>query len=134
MPAGCLLETNVPIAAAIADATAAKSNSNGNPPLSASTKTPILPLSIISTSVAGAALMDYKKKGDEELDLAKDDLLRVFKKYNYWSYVRTLFLLLGSNLYLTSLTGCERGWRRSWLGSSTLHSFIQTPIYQSSWL
>lgn len=32
--------------------------------------------------------MDYRKKGDEELDLAKDDALRVFKRYNHWSYVR----------------------------------------------
>jgi bZIP factor len=31
--------------------------------------------------------MDYKKKGDEELDLFKDEVLRVFKRYNHWSYV-----------------------------------------------
>ena len=31
--------------------------------------------------------MDYKKKGEEELDLQKDDSLRVFKRYNHWSYV-----------------------------------------------
>ena len=31
--------------------------------------------------------MDYKKKGEEELDLVKDDALRVFKRYNHWSYV-----------------------------------------------
>lgn len=30
--------------------------------------------------------MDYQKKGEEELDLAKDDALRVFKRYNHWSY------------------------------------------------
>ena len=35
--------------------------------------------------------MDYKKKGDEELDLIKDDSLRVFKRYNHWSYVCVLF-------------------------------------------
>ena len=34
--------------------------------------------------------MDYKKKGDEELDLMKDDQLRVFKRYNHWSYVRRI--------------------------------------------
>jgi bZIP factor len=50
-------------------------------------RTPILPLSIISTSFPGIALMDYKKKGDEELNLVKDDALRVFKRYNHWSYV-----------------------------------------------
>ena len=90
VPAGCLLETNVPVASAIAEATAAKAGSTtGSPPQSPISKTPILPLSIISTSFPGIALMDYKKKGEEELDLAKDDALRVFKRYNHWSYVRT---------------------------------------------
>ena len=90
MPAGCLLETNVPVASAIAEATAAKgASANGSPPSSPISKTPILPLSIISTSFPGIALMDYKKKGDEELDLMKDDALRVFKRYNHWSYVRS---------------------------------------------
>lgn len=89
VPAGCLLETNVPVASAIAEATAAKgASATGSPPGSPVSKTPILPLSIISTSFPGIALMDYKKKGDEELDLVKDDALRVFKRYNHWSYVR----------------------------------------------
>lgn len=86
VPAGCLLETKVPVASAIAEATAAKTSTDvpGTP----ASKTPILPLSIISTSFPGIALMDYQKKGEEELDLVKDDLLRVFKRYNHWSYVR----------------------------------------------
>jgi len=33
-------------------------------------------------------LMDYEKKGDDELDLFKDDVLGVFKRYKHWSYVR----------------------------------------------
>lgn len=82
VPAGCLLETRVPVASAIAEA--ASKGSSGS-------KTPILPLSIISTSFPGIALMDYKKKGDEELDLVKDDALRVFKRYNHWSYVSLVF-------------------------------------------
>lgn len=91
VPAGCLLETNVPVASAIAEATAAKNGSlSGSSPDSAVSKTPILPLSIISTSFPGIALMDYKKKGEEELDLVKDDALRVFKRYNHWSYVSML--------------------------------------------
>lgn len=90
MPAGCLLETNIPVASAVAEATAARSNAAGSPPSSPASKTPILPLSILSTSFPGVALMDYRKKGDEELDLVKDDLLRVFKRYNHWSYVGTL--------------------------------------------
>ncbi|TFY73599.1 hypothetical protein EWM64_g10413 [Hericium alpestre] len=86
VPAGCLLETRIPVATAIAEAsTASGSGSQPSSPVS-NVRTPILPLNIVSTSFPGYALMDYKKKGDEELDLAKDDTLRVFKRYNHWSY------------------------------------------------
>ncbi|TFK39959.1 hypothetical protein BDQ12DRAFT_518668 [Crucibulum laeve] len=104
VPAGCLLETNVPVASAIAEATAAKgaaSSNSGSPPHTPVSKTPILPLSIISTSFPGIALMDYKKKGEEELDLVKDDALRVFKRYNHWSYA-------------VKEEGGDRGWVPSW--------------------
>ncbi|KAF5373351.1 hypothetical protein D9615_007469 [Tricholomella constricta] len=102
VPAGCLLETNVPVASAIAEATAAKGGStSGSPPETPISKTPILPLSIISTSFPGIALMDYTKKGDEELDLVKDDALRVFKRYNHWSYA-------------VKEDGGDRGWVPSW--------------------
>ncbi|KAG9312913.1 hypothetical protein JVU11DRAFT_6346 [Chiua virens] len=99
VPAGCLLETNVPVASAIAEATAA-AKASGSPDVSEN-KTPILPLSIISTSFPGIALMDYEKKGDEELNLAKDDALRVFKRYNHWSYA-------------VKEEGGDRGWVPSW--------------------
>ncbi|KAI6112886.1 hypothetical protein F5141DRAFT_1110142 [Pisolithus sp. B1] len=98
VPAGCLLETNVPVASAIAEATAAARASGAS---DADSKTPILPLSIISTSFPGVALMDYKKKGDEELDLVKDDAVRVFKRYNHWSYA-------------VKEDGGDRGWVPSW--------------------
>ncbi|KAF8889377.1 hypothetical protein BD779DRAFT_1521192 [Infundibulicybe gibba] len=101
VPAGCLLETNVPVASAIAEATAAKAPTSGSPAETPVSKTPILPLSIISTSFPGVALMDYKKKGDEELDLVKDDALRVFKRYNHWSYA-------------VKESGGDRGWVPSW--------------------
>ncbi|KAG1741085.1 hypothetical protein EDB19DRAFT_1706210 [Suillus lakei] len=92
VPAGCLLETNVPVASAIAEATAAsKTPGSSEMPLAADSKTPILPLSIISTSFPGIALMDYKKKGEEE----------VFKKYNHWSYA-------------VKEDGGDRGWVPSW--------------------
>jgi hypothetical protein len=124
VPAGCLLETNVPVASAIAEATAAKgASATGSPPSSPVSKTPILPLSIISTSFPGIALMDYKKKGDEELDLVKDDALRVFKRYNHWSYVRSSSSLPKSFL-ITLLAGCERRGRGSWLGTSKFCLFI----------
>jgi hypothetical protein len=104
VPAGCLLETSVPVASAIEQATAAKGSTasrNGSPPTTPVSKTPILPLSIISTSFPGIALMDYKKKGEEELDLIKDDALRVFKRYNHWSYA-------------VKEEGGDRGWVPSW--------------------
>ncbi|KAH9166320.1 hypothetical protein EDB89DRAFT_2004309 [Lactarius sanguifluus] len=95
VPAGCLLETRIPVATAVAEATP-------NPPSPVSnTKTPILPLHIVSTSFPGYALMDYKKKGDEELDLFKDEVLRVFKRYNHWSYA-------------VKEDGGDRGWVPSW--------------------
>ncbi|PCH44267.1 hypothetical protein WOLCODRAFT_77286 [Wolfiporia cocos MD-104 SS10] len=100
VPAGCLLETSVPVTSAIAEANARKGGS-GSPPQSPAGKTPILPLSILSTSFPGIALMDYQKKGDEELTLAKDDYLRVFKRYNHWSYA------------VKEETG-DRGWVPSW--------------------
>ncbi|KAF8201936.1 hypothetical protein K438DRAFT_1905634 [Mycena galopus ATCC 62051] len=78
VPADCLLETKVPVSSAIAEATAAKGSGSGS---SGSD------LSIISMSFPGIALMDYKKKGEEELDIVKDDALCVFKQYNNWSYV-----------------------------------------------
>ena len=93
VPAGCLLETKVPVASAIAEATA-RGGVTASPPLTPPGTTPILPLSILSTSFPGIALMDYKKKGDEELDLLKDDCLRVFKRYNHWSYVSAALYLL----------------------------------------
>ncbi|KAK7445394.1 hypothetical protein VKT23_014811 [Stygiomarasmius scandens] len=101
VPAGCLLETNVPVASAIAEATAAKGGSPSVNGEVSPSKTPILPLSIISTSFPGIALMDYKKKGEEELDLVKDDSLRVFKRYNHWSYA-------------VKEDGGDRGWVPSW--------------------
>ena len=107
VPAGCLLETNVPVSFAIAEATAAKNGSpfkfesSPNTLLLMSNNTPILPLRIISTSFPGIALMDYRKKGDEELDLVKDDALRVFKRYKHRSYVsRVIYFHFGCKLFL----------------------------------
>ena len=116
VPAGCLLETNVPVASAIAEATAAKNgSSSGSPPHSLISKTPILPLSIISTSFPGIALMDYNKKGDEELDLVKDEALRVFKRYNHWSYVSSVISFIRLQAQLLSQAVKEVGGDRGWV-------------------
>lgn len=50
-------------------------------------KKPILPLHIVSTSFPGITLMPYSDKGEHELNLVRGDVLRVFKRYNHWSYV-----------------------------------------------
>ncbi|KIM32814.1 hypothetical protein M408DRAFT_326544 [Serendipita vermifera MAFF 305830] len=106
VPAGCLLETNLPVTLAIQEANAARPSDHYNRDPD---RMPILPTSIVSTSYPGIALMDYRRKGEEELDLVKDDALRVFKRYNHWSYT------------VKELTG-DRGWVPSWfigkIGSS----------------
>lgn len=93
VPAGCLLETNIPPAVAISEAKGAissprtaRSSPNWSPPVAH--KSPILPSKIISTSFPGIALMNYSGKGEHELSLTRGDVLRVFKRYNHWSYVR----------------------------------------------
>jgi hypothetical protein len=115
VPDGCLLETHIPVAMAVAEASHA-SGSSSLPSPTLTTKTPILPLHIVSTSFSGHALMDYQKKGDGELDLFKDELLRVFKRYKHWSYVR-MFPPSALVICLFFFVDCERGRRRSWLGS-----------------
>ncbi|KAF7356891.1 hypothetical protein MVEN_01024900 [Mycena venus] len=100
VPAGCLLETKVPVASAIAEATAAEGSGSGPSGSDSPPETPILPLSIISRNFPGIALMDYEKKREEELNLVKDDALRVFKWYNHWSYAVK--------------EGGDRGWVPSW--------------------
>lgn len=98
VPAGCLLETNSPVATAISEAQAARQGSTSP---TANRSTPILPTSIVSTSFPGIALRGYTRKGEEELDLSTDDSLRVFKRYNHWSYA-------------VKENGGDRGWVPSW--------------------
>ncbi|KAF8325835.1 uncharacterized protein EI90DRAFT_3018898 [Cantharellus anzutake] len=106
VPAGCLLETHVPTALAISEAKAANSPSratglSSNESPATAHKSPILPSKIISTSFPGIALMNYPGRGEHELTLARGDVLRVFKRYNHWSYA------IGED------TG-DRGWVPSW--------------------
>lgn len=95
VPAGCLLETSIPPASAVSEVKDVGSpvrpprSPNGSPP-PLPYKAPILPSNIISTSFPGIALMNYIAKGDHELILARGDVLRVFKRYNHWSYVGLL--------------------------------------------
>lgn len=122
VPAGCLLETSQPVEIAIQEAISAQIDAGGDQSVDS---TPILPSSIVSTSYPGIALMEYRKKGgEEELDLTKDDMLRVFKRYNHWSYVSSSYQLVFAPCGLVILTtSCpqavketngERGWVPSW--------------------
>ncbi|KDQ18933.1 hypothetical protein BOTBODRAFT_52133 [Botryobasidium botryosum FD-172 SS1] len=110
VPAGCLLETTMPPGCAVAEtraANASNGHNRGRRPDSPPTRTqvaqnaPILPAKITSTSFPGIALMKYVPKGDHELELTENDLLRVFKRYNHWSYA------------IKEETG-DRGWVPSW--------------------
>jgi bZIP factor len=119
VPAGCLLETNVPPRTAISDASPTPLGPDA--PLSNGS---ILPQSIVSTSFPGIALMNYTPKGEYELELMKDDVLRVFKRYNHWSYA------------IKEDKG-ERGWVPSWFigkvaGSGSSSVMPPTPVPGSS--
>ena len=61
--------------------------------------------------------MDYSPRGSDEISMKKDDKLRVFKRYNHWSYV------------IKEGTG-DRGWTPSWfvgkIASSSSSSASQT--------
>ncbi|EAU88911.1 hypothetical protein CC1G_10557 [Coprinopsis cinerea okayama7 len=96
VPDFCLLETRIPIATAIADAEAASTVEPGHD----DGKSPILPLSFISPSSPGIALVDYRKQGEEEVDMAKGEFARVFKEYNDWYYT----------MYIVKEAGGHRGW------------------------
>jgi len=50
--------------------------------------------------------MDYKKQGEEEISLQKDDALRIFKRYNHWAYV-------------VKEKGGDRGWVPAWFLGKT---------------
>ncbi|KDQ18908.1 hypothetical protein BOTBODRAFT_126729 [Botryobasidium botryosum FD-172 SS1] len=110
VPRGCLLEITMPPTRAVAETRAANASNDhnrGRRPDSPPTRTqvaqnaPILPAKITSTNFPGMALMKYVPKGDHELELTENDLLRVFKRYNHWSYA------------IKEETG-DRGWVPSW--------------------
>jgi hypothetical protein len=88
VPAGALLETSVPVAAAKAKATTARMLITTYPPTSfPELSKPIFPSCILSMSVSAIVLKDYRRRGVGELNVIKDALVRVYKQYNYWSYV-----------------------------------------------
>lgn len=112
VPAGCLLETNVP-PLSLAETSMLPPGLPAN-----ASNVPIHPSHIISVSTPGVALMDYVKNGSDELDVKKGVALRILKRYNHCEYPRAL--RAG-----TTLTGCsgsyaikeesgERGWIPSW--------------------
>ncbi|KAG8733305.1 Adaptor for signal transduction [Ceratobasidium sp. 423] len=96
VPTGCLLETSIPPAAAVSEATGQRITDYG-----ATDYRPIMPMNLVPLGSPGIALRTYHVKGDEELEVQKDECVRVFKKYNYWSYV------------IKESNG-ERGWVPSW--------------------
>lgn len=63
---------------------------------------------MVSTSYPGVALMSYAKTGGDEMDLSKDDVMWVFKRYSHWSYVRCLSFSLFFRLSLLCARGADR--------------------------
>lgn len=119
VPAGCLLETNRPLIN-IADGAGALTLQPSSSPSTSAPRTPtvpspvtaadrtkdvnrtsIPPAAIMSTSTPGIMLMDYQS-AEADLDLKKDERLRVFKRYNHWSYC------------VQEREGHARGWVPSW--------------------
>lgn len=115
VPAGCLLETSRPLSS-IVDAEVISSHVRSGPSTISNPSTPtvlasgaqmdvkrasIPPALITSTSTPGIMLMDYQS-AEGDLDLRKDERLRVFKRYNHWSYC------------VQEREGHARGWVPSW--------------------
>ncbi|KZV66148.1 hypothetical protein PENSPDRAFT_100073 [Peniophora sp. CONT] len=107
IPTGCLILTRVPIAQAVAPVF---SDFSPGSALSLATRcaasaiyarAPILPLRIVSTSFLGHAIIKFKARDDGELDLSKNDPVRVLKRFHHWSYV------------VKEYSG-ERGWVPGW--------------------
>jgi len=103
VPAGCLLETTSPVTC--------------TDPSQNISRVPIPPSNILTTSYPGVGLIEYRAKTDDEIDLAVDDQLRVFKRYNYWSYV-------------VKEDSGKRGWAPSWfIGKASSSVQPSTPSY-----
>ncbi|KDN36738.1 hypothetical protein K437DRAFT_48952 [Tilletiaria anomala UBC 951] len=85
----------------------AGSDSLPQPSFSDVSKVPISPSIIISTSTPGVMLMDFSAP-DRDLVLKRNDKLRVFKRYNHWSYC------------VKEGNDHSRGWVPSWfIGKAT---------------
>ncbi|MBW0467409.1 hypothetical protein O181_007124 [Austropuccinia psidii MF-1] len=88
--------------------------------------TSILPEEILSTSSSCYGLMEYRPKGPDEVGMKNGDQLKVYKRYNNWSYAIN-----------ESRIDKPRGWAPSWLignrkQSSTLNSTSSSPSINSS--
>jgi protein STE50 len=109
VPLGCFLKVNVPIATAVAEArerrAPGKSDRAGSSAGSSGssrtrgrfTTEPILPARIESRGQPGVILVDYKNRGEHELEVTRDTAVVVFKRYRHWSYA-------------VKLVSGERGW------------------------
>ncbi|KAF8605929.1 hypothetical protein BDV93DRAFT_521272 [Ceratobasidium sp. AG-I] len=109
VPAGCLLETSIPPATAVSEAVGRSVTNYG-----VTDYRPIMPIHLTSTSFSGVALRTYHVKGDEELELMKDEYVRVFKRYNHWSYA-------------VKESNGERGWVPSWFIGKVSSASPATP-------
>ncbi|GAA5855356.1 hypothetical protein JCM8547_009047 [Rhodosporidiobolus lusitaniae] len=97
VPAGCLLETSVPPLSLLSSSPSLSSStgsssskiatSAGVPPHEGNAaNVAILPSYVVSVSTPGICLMDYAPRGQGELEVKKEQPLRILKRYNHWSY------------------------------------------------
>ena len=86
VPAGALLETSIPVPVPV------RSPALKEPPhpAAAPTTAPIAPRHILSTHFPASVLRAYRARGDGEVGGVREgEVVRVYKRYNNWSYVRT---------------------------------------------
>lgn len=117
VPAGCLLELSRPPSSSGPFGVPDGAGSAGP---TTTTRGTLRLAEVVSTSYPGVALMSYAKTGGDEMDLSKDDIMWVFKRYSHWSYVCCLpFSLLFSTPF------CLRAW--GW----SLTEFCHSPSTQA---
>ncbi|KAL7423775.1 hypothetical protein Q5752_001359 [Cryptotrichosporon argae] len=73
VPAGCLIETSVPIGASA-------------PPDCPPGRAPFPASACMSSSHASPVLMDYQASTEDELSVRVGEVIRVYKKYAHWAY------------------------------------------------
>lgn len=97
-----LLEVSVPIAVARKTAKEARRlAANSRCHTAYFTQTPILPINVVTPEIFdGVALLNYRKRGEGECNLAKGTMVHPFKEQIHWLYVRHTFPCLNRDVLM----------------------------------